>query len=273
MIAFASLTAVGMGAELILDAMTAAGASFPAQMFNPYGTPSRDWVAHKSTGLDFSSFSYGTAVRAPHAGVVSTSWNSEVGNIQYVRDAGGYSSTFFHLKGFHVTSGSVAMGDYISWSGGKKDPTLPGETALQLLGESGSLSTGPHLHWHLQLGSARFDPLLYVNHTGPGGVAVPPPIQQTQGADDGLSKPIYYMATSGYTQGGMTIAVNDIWVRTAPGEPLRFCTNGQAAEFWAPEGISWSTPDRLKGREGSWFFGAFAEDTVARNKNAQAATF
>jgi len=85
---------------------------------------------------------------------------------------------------------------------------------------------------------------------------------EEQEEDDMATKPIYYVATGNNKT--VTVGKGDIWVRSAPGEPLRRMTQGQASDFWALDGLDLNSPN-VHQMPPEWFDAAFAEDrTVAR---------
>ena len=231
-----AIGATVFGASAAIDQIyaPAASAAAPAALWNPFGAPSRDWLAHNQTGLDFSSFGQGTPMRAPHAGLVSTGHLDDVGNWLRITDPGGWKSCFFHLHAYAFVSTTVKMGDVIALSGGKRTPTLPGETVQQLTYESGSLPNGPHVHWHLEDGSTRRDPLVYVNSTGPGD-------SNNKTIGDSMTDVIYYASPSypaatsaGLKSPATTVNQGSIWYQECVGAPLFKLSNTyDTIEYWA----------------------------------------
>ena len=157
------------------------------QLWNPWSTKAlnRSWAAHvnpnaavgTSGGLDYN-VAQATLMRAPHNGTVSVRHTGQCGNELRITHPGGWKSVFFHLHDYVVTSGTVAMGDYIAWSGGRRTPQAPGETVEQLTFESGTAPSGAHVHWHLEnTTGSRQNPLDYINFTGPNGVPLAPPVR------------------------------------------------------------------------------------------------
>jgi murein DD-endopeptidase MepM/ murein hydrolase activator NlpD len=97
-------------------------------------------------GQDFST-PYGTNVYATGSGkVIEAGWNSGFGNCIVIDHGYGYRSTYGHLSNIRVTVGlNVKRGDMIGLSG------------------STGTSTGPHLHYQIDLYGQHKNPLYYFN--------------------------------------------------------------------------------------------------------------
>jgi murein DD-endopeptidase MepM/ murein hydrolase activator NlpD len=98
-------------------------------------------------GQDFST-PYGTKVYATGSGkVIEAGWNSGYGNCIVIDHGYGYRSTYGHLSKIGVSVGlNVKRGDLIGLSG------------------STGTSTGPHLHYQIDLFGQHKNPLYYFNN-------------------------------------------------------------------------------------------------------------
>jgi hypothetical protein len=105
-----------------------------------YGTP--QW----HHGQDFST-PYGTEVYATGSGkVIEAGWNGGYGNCIVIDHGYGYRSTYGHLSKIGVSVGlNVKRGDLIGLSG------------------STGTSSGPHLHYQIDLYGQHKNPLYYFN--------------------------------------------------------------------------------------------------------------
>lgn len=106
-----------------------------------YGTP--QW----HHGQDFST-PYGTEVYATGSGkVIEAGWKGGLGNCIVIDHGYGYQSTYGHLSNFRVTVGmNIKRGDMIG-----------------LTGSTGT-STGPHLHYQIDLYGQYKNPLYFFNN-------------------------------------------------------------------------------------------------------------
>jgi murein DD-endopeptidase MepM/ murein hydrolase activator NlpD len=97
-------------------------------------------------GQDFRC-PYGTDVFATGSGkVIEAGWNGGLGNCIIIDHGYGYQSTYGHLSNMKVTVGqNVKRGDLIGLSG------------------STGTSTGPHLHYQIDLYGQHKNPLYYFN--------------------------------------------------------------------------------------------------------------
>jgi hypothetical protein len=97
-------------------------------------------------GQDFST-PYGTEVYATGSGkVIEAGWNGGFGNCIVIDHGYGYRSTYGHLSNIKVTLGlNVKRGDLIGLSG------------------STGTSSGPHLHYQIDLFGQHKNPLYYFN--------------------------------------------------------------------------------------------------------------
>jgi len=98
-------------------------------------------------GQDFST-PHGTEVFATGSGkVIEAGWNGGLGNCIVVDHGYGYRSTYGHLSNIKVTVGlNIKRGDLIGLSG------------------STGTSTGPHLHYQIDLFGQHKNPLYYFNN-------------------------------------------------------------------------------------------------------------
>jgi hypothetical protein len=97
-------------------------------------------------GQDFST-PYGTEVYATGSGrVIESGWNGGFGNCIVIDHGYGYQSTYGHLSNMKVTAGmNVKRGDFIG-----------------LTGSTGT-SSGPHLHYQIDLYGQHKNPLYFFN--------------------------------------------------------------------------------------------------------------
>lgn len=97
-------------------------------------------------GQDFRT-PYGTNVYATGSGkVIEAGWNSGFGNCIVIDHGYGYRSTYGHLSNIKVTVGlNIKRGDLIGLSGNT------------------GTSTGPHLHYQIDLYGQHKNPLYYFN--------------------------------------------------------------------------------------------------------------
>lgn len=77
----------------------------------------------------------------------------------------------------------------------------------------------------------------------------------------------YFKALSDSKSG--LVKKNDVWVRPAPGEALRYLTPGQAHDWFAMNGLDFNSPN-VFGKEGGWFDLAFQEDKDAAKRTQDA---
>ena len=144
----------------VLNPSAAWAADVPFPLYDPWSGIglTRTWAAHNNGGLDIN-VGQGHQMLAPHAGTVSVRHTGACGNELRITNSG-WKSVFFHLSGYIETAGAVALGEPISYSGG----------ATNLPYSSGTDSTGPHVHWHLETPQGvRVNPRLYLN----GGITEP----------------------------------------------------------------------------------------------------
>lgn len=103
------------------------------------------WGSSGHHGIDYG-VSEGTPVVAAAAGTVSYSDSSALGQVIRVTHEGGYATQYAHLSRKSAPAGStVAQGDLIGYSG-----------------NTGTQSTGAHLHFELWQGGARINPAPYL---------------------------------------------------------------------------------------------------------------
>jgi murein DD-endopeptidase MepM/ murein hydrolase activator NlpD len=114
--------------------------------FGPNIHPLRkQWYIHK--GIDFSTWRSGDPVMATADGqVVTVSVDPSFGNMVVIKHNHGIYTRYAHLNAFRVKKGQlVEQGDIIG-----------------TVGNTG-ISTGPHLHYEVRIGSDVVDPAKYIN--------------------------------------------------------------------------------------------------------------
>ena len=106
-----------------------------------YGT----WYIHK--GIDFSTWRSGDPVMATASGqVVNVGFDNLFGNSVIIKHNHGMYTRYAHLSSYRVKKGQfVEQGEIIG-----------------NVGKSG-MTTGPHLHYEVHIGSDVVDPSKYVN--------------------------------------------------------------------------------------------------------------
>ena len=104
-----------------------------------------NWHIHK--GMDFSTWRSGDPVMATASGqVVTVSFDNSFGNYVIIKHNHGMYTRYAHLNSFRVKKGqSVEQGEIIG-----------------TIGNTG-VSTGPHLHYEVHIGSDVVDPAKYIN--------------------------------------------------------------------------------------------------------------
>lgn len=104
-----------------------------------------NWYIHK--GIDFSTYHAGDAVMATASGqVVSVGYDTSYGNTIIIKHNHGIYTRYAHLNSFRVKKGQLVE---------------QGET-IGTIGNTG-ISTGPHLHYEVHIGSDVVDPAKYIN--------------------------------------------------------------------------------------------------------------
>ncbi len=103
------------------------------------------WYIHK--GVDLSTYRSGDPVLATADGqVVAVDYAPDFGNNIVIKHKHGFYTRYAHLQSFRVTRGQyVQQGQVIGYIG------------------STGLSTGPHLHYEVHIGSDVVDPMKYLN--------------------------------------------------------------------------------------------------------------
>lgn len=127
-----------------VDGVLTQGFGCSPYWFEPYDPdcPSR----HFHSGIDIAN-NYGTPVRAADGGIVHNFDYGQYGYGRYVIvvHGGGFTSLYGHLSGWAIEEGSpVAKG-----------------TVIGYMGSSGA-STGPHLHFEIDLAGTPVNPLSYL---------------------------------------------------------------------------------------------------------------
>mgnify|MGYP000984457970 FL=1 len=102
------------------------------------------WYIH--TGIDISTFRVGDPVIATANGkVIYVGYDVGYGNYIIIEHKYGFLTRYAHLKAFAIQKGQdVQQGDIIGY-----------------IGNTG-ISTGPHLHYEIYLGTSRIDPLRFI---------------------------------------------------------------------------------------------------------------
>jgi murein DD-endopeptidase MepM/ murein hydrolase activator NlpD len=116
---------------------------FFGQNENPF---TGQYYIHK--GIDLSTYRQGDPIVATADGQVVTVDYDEIGfgNYIIIKHKHGYYTRYAHMQGFKVKVGQrVQQGEIIGW-----------------IGNTG-LSTGPHLHYEVHIGSDVVDPYKYIN--------------------------------------------------------------------------------------------------------------
>ncbi|MCQ2576217.1 MAG: M23 family metallopeptidase [Treponema sp.] len=114
--------------------------------FGPNMHPlSGQWYIHK--GIDFSTYRSGDPVMATASGqVVTVGYDNSFGNQVIIKHNHGIYTRYAHLSNYRVKKGQlVEQGDVIGY-----------------VGNTG-ISTGPHLHYEVHIGSDVVDPAKYIN--------------------------------------------------------------------------------------------------------------
>lgn len=101
---------------------------------------------HRGVDICYYGGAYGKTIVAAHAGTVTYSgWKSGYGWVVMIDSGDGISTAYAHCSKLAVSAGqTVARGQYIA-----------------NIGSSGN-STGPHLHFELNINGSRVNPLLYL---------------------------------------------------------------------------------------------------------------
>lgn len=107
---------------------------------------SNQWYIHK--GIDFSTYRSGDGVMATASGqVVNVGFDTSYGNFVIIKHNHGIYTRYAHLSTYRVKKGQlVDQGDVIGY-----------------VGNTG-ISTGPHLHYEVHIGSDVVDPAKYINN-------------------------------------------------------------------------------------------------------------
>jgi murein DD-endopeptidase MepM/ murein hydrolase activator NlpD len=103
------------------------------------------WYIHK--GIDISTFKSGDPVVATADGkIVAVSFDTGFGNYVIIQHSHGFYTRYAHMQSFRVYKGQkVQQGQVIGY-----------------VGNTG-LSTGPHCHYEVHLGTGVIDPLKFLN--------------------------------------------------------------------------------------------------------------
>lgn len=103
------------------------------------------WYIHK--GVDLSTYRTGDAILATADGqVVTVDFDPGFGNYVIIKHKHGFYTRYAHMQSFRVTRGQyVQQGQTIGY-----------------IGNTG-VSTGPHLHYEVHIGSDVVDPMKYLN--------------------------------------------------------------------------------------------------------------
>ena len=104
-----------------------------------------NWYIHK--GIDLSTYRSGDAVVATASGqVVTVAFDNSFGNYIIIKHNHGMYTRYAHLNSFRV----------------KKGQTVDQGEIIGTIGNTG-ISTGPHLHYEVHIGSDVVDPAKYIN--------------------------------------------------------------------------------------------------------------
>ncbi len=117
-----------------------------SMMFGPNIHPiTGQWYIHK--GIDFSTWRSGDPIMATANGqVVTAGYDASFGNYVIIRHKHGIYTRFAHMSAFRVKKGEyVNQGQIIGY-----------------IGNTG-VTTGPHLHYEVHIGSDVVDPSKYIN--------------------------------------------------------------------------------------------------------------
>lgn len=225
-----------------------------AQFYDParWGTRWRvftRWHPTGHKGLDIPAAA-GTMVPVLRSGVIVADEESKkVGRFITLQVAAGDFDTYCHVVSQGL-GGRVAAGTGLAPLAGHDD-------------DHGTQWTGPHLHY------ARSSTLKgwssWIHNLNPEQAVLA--ALQTPEEDD-MTLPLFYVATS--DSPSKIVKSGETWVRSAPGEPLRRLTNGQATDWRTALGIIDFTSPNLIGKPGGWFDAAFAEDELVHEVNVQA---
>lgn len=97
-------------------------------------------------GIDLGGrLANGTPIYAPYNGILKTSIDKKGGNIATIEHDANFKTRYMHLQSFYKTSGYIKQGDIIGF-----------------LGNTGSSSTGPHLHFEVWENGKHVDPAPYL---------------------------------------------------------------------------------------------------------------
>ncbi len=103
------------------------------------------WYIHK--GIDFSTYRSGDPVMATASGqIVNVGYDSNYGNFVIIKHNHGIYTRYAHLSTYRVKKGQLVEQGYV----------------IGYVGNTG-ISTGPHLHYEVHIGSDVVDPAKYVN--------------------------------------------------------------------------------------------------------------
>jgi len=103
------------------------------------------WYIHK--GIDLSTFRSGDPILATADGkVVTVAYDISLGNYIVIEHKHGFLTRYAHMSAFKVQKGAVVKQGQI----------------IGYIGNTG-LSTGPHLHYEVHLGTETIDPLRFLN--------------------------------------------------------------------------------------------------------------
>lgn len=103
------------------------------------------WYIHK--GIDFSTWRSGDPIIAPANGqVVTVGYNSSLGNYVIIKHKHGIYTRYAHMSTIRVRKGQM----------------VSQKEVIGLIGNTG-VTTGPHLHYEVHIGSDVVDPIKYIN--------------------------------------------------------------------------------------------------------------
>lgn len=219
-----------------------------ATIYWPYYPPKINegfgWSAWRNgihDGIDIG-VAQGTPLVATMSGRVLRHYSDKDGAGIDIVAPDGMVARHWHLSRFDVENGAyVDAGQQIGLTGGAKGTWGAG------------FSTGAHLHWGTRVNGQWVDPQ----------TLNPQIFGQTEQDDDDMARPMYFAASS--ASPSKIVAKDDVFVRSAPGEPLRRLTAGQWSDWYNRD-----RPDKdVIWKDGEWFDRAFAEDNLVHEINVK----
>jgi murein DD-endopeptidase MepM/ murein hydrolase activator NlpD len=123
------------------------GQGWPTFYFGPAIHPfTGQWYMHR--GFDIAARRGTPVVATANGKVISAEYHRSYGNLVTIQHKYGFQTRYAHMDRMYVTKGAnISQGDTIG-----------------SLGNTG-LSTGPHLHYEVYIGTQLVDPAKYLNIT------------------------------------------------------------------------------------------------------------